>query len=396
MAVRIEPDPESGIGSHGGDVDPVRDLQKRVAALESQAQAGAGGDRPDISPGTVMMVVGLLLATLLAVGLVYVTWGAITLVLIALFLALALSPAVDFFVAHGVPRGPAAGLVFFLALLAVGLLGLLLIPPLVTQVTTFIDALPHTVAELSRGRGPLGFFERKLHVVERFDELVGGKRAAGVAGRGAGVLLGLADTVVGAVAIAFLTFFMLLEGPAWVARILGLIPESARPRCRRIGEGIRGTVWGFVTGSLLASLLGGAVTAGLFFAAGLPFPVAIGVLVAVLDLVPIFGALVALVVVAAVAFSHGLGTGIVVTALTFIYHQFEVYYLRPIIYGRTIEISPLVVLVAAIVGTELAGPLGAIAAIPLGGTVQIVVVELLEWREESASARRRREIVGDG
>jgi predicted PurR-regulated permease PerM len=276
----------------------------------------------------------------------------------------------------------------------VGLLGLLLIPPLVTQVSNFIDTLPHTVAELSKGRGPLGLLERKFHVVEQFDKVVGGKQAAGVAGSGAGVVLGLAGSLVGAVAIAFLTFFMLLEGPAWVERLMSLIPESAQPRCKRVGDGITRTVWGFVTGNLLASLLGGSITAALFFAAGLPYPIPIGVLVAALDMIPIFGALVALAIVAAVAFSHGVGTGIAVTAVTFIYHQFEVYYLRPIIYGRMIELSPLAVLVAAVVGTELAGPLGAIAAIPIGGTIQIVLVELLDARDASTSARRRQQIVG--
>ena len=213
MAVRIEPDPESGVGSHGGDVDPVRDLQKRVAALESQAKSGGGGDRPSISPGTVMMVVGLVLATLLVVGLVYVTWGAITLVLIALFLALALSPAVDLFVARGVPRGPAVGLVFSLALLAVGLLGLLLIPPLVTQVTRSIDALPQhgrraepgaRPARLLRAQGPRG---RAVRRARR------GRRPRASPGAAPEWLLGVAGTVVGAVAIGFLTFFMLLEGP---------------------------------------------------------------------------------------------------------------------------------------------------------------------------------------
>jgi predicted PurR-regulated permease PerM len=395
MAVTIEPSPEPGGAKPGGEADLVRDLQQRVSLLEAQAQAAApvGASRQGISARSVLMVVGLLLATVLAVGLVFVAWGAITLVLIALLFALALSPAVDFFVARGLGRGLAAGLVFLLALLVVGLLGLLLVPPLVTQVTHFIDALPHTVAELSKGRGPLGLLERKFHVVEQFDKLVGGKQVAGVAGSGAGVVLGLAGSVVGSVVIAFLTFFMLLEGPAWVERFMTLIPETARPRCKRVGDGITRTVWGFVTGNLLASLLGGSVTAALLLAAGLPYPIPIGVLVAALDMVPILGALVALAVVAAVSFSHGVGTGIAVTAATFVYHQFEVYYLRPIIYGRMIELSPLAVLVAAVIGTELAGPLGAIAAIPIAGTVQIVLVELLDAREASASARRRREIV---
>ncbi len=162
------------------------------------------------------------------------------------------------------------------------------------------------------------------------------------------------------------------------------------------GPGISRTVGGFVTGNLVASLLGGAITTAVLFAAGLPYPVPLGVVVALLDLLPIFGALIALAVVAVVAFAHGLVTGLVVTGVVFLYHQFEVYYLRPIIYGRMIKLSPLAVLVAAVLGTALAGPLGAIAAIPVGGAVQLILTEVLDARAEARTARRRQVIVNGG
>ncbi|GAC1531594.1 MAG: hypothetical protein NVS2B6_19700 [Thermoleophilaceae bacterium] len=377
------------------EADLLRDLRRRVAMLEGQ-----GTQRVvSISSRSVIQVLSMILFAAATVGIIYVAWGAITLVLVALLAALALNPAVEFFVRRGLGRGWAAGLVFLLALAGVAVLGLLLIPPLVTQVTHFIDALPHTVSELSKGRGPLGMLERKFHVVEQVDKIVSGKgsgAAAGVAGSGIGVVLGVAGTLVGLVVIAFLTFFMLLEGPTWVERFLAVLPDSSRPRYERVGSGISRTVGGFVTGNLLASLLGGAITTAVLFAAGLPYPVPLGLVVALLDLLPIFGALIALAIVAAVAFYHGLVTGIVVTALVFLYHQFEVYYLRPVIYGRMIELSPLAVLVAAVIGTTLAGPLGAIAAIPVAGTIQLVLVEVLDVRECRRAEQRRQIIVDPG
>jgi len=381
-------------GDHDGPAEEaVRDLRRRVAALEAERAERAPSPRRQVSfsTGSVMQVLGMIVAVAAVVGLVYVAWGAITLVLIALLAALALNPAVEFFVRRGLPRGWAAGLVFLLAVCGVAVLALLLIPPLVTQVTNFIHALPGVLADLSKGHGPFGFLERKFHIVEQADKLAaGGKGAgtlAGIAGSGIGVVLGVAGTIVGFVVIAFLTFFMLLEGPLWIKRFLSLLPPRVRPRYQRVGEGISRTVGGFVTGNLLASLLAGAITAGVLFAAGLRYPVPLGVLVGFLDLLPIFGALLALLIVAAVSFAHGLVTGIVVTGVVFLYHQVEVYYLRPVIYGRMIELSPLAVLVAAVIGTAIAGPLGAIAAIPVAGTVQLVLVEVLDSRrtgEESA------------
>jgi predicted PurR-regulated permease PerM len=374
------------------DGDLVRDLRRRVAALEADRDGAVARREVSVTARSVVEVLGMILFTAAAVGFVYLAWGAITLVLVALLAALALNPAVEFFVRHRLRRGWAAAIVFVLALGALALLGLLLIPPLVTQVSHFIHAVPGMLADLSKGHGPFGFLERKFHIVEQVNKIVSGKSAA-AAGSGIGVVLGVAGTLVGLVVISFLTFFMLLEGPEWVERFISVLPDRVRPRYRHIGAGISRTVVGFVTGNLLASLLSGAITTAVLFAASLPYPVPLGVLVALLDLLPIFGAFIALAIVAAVAFAHGLVTGLVVTGLVFLYHQFEVYYLRPIIYGRMIQLSPLAVLVAAVLGTALAGPLGAIAAIPIGGAIQLILVEVLDARADARTASRRRVIV---
>jgi predicted PurR-regulated permease PerM len=380
-------------GAPPSDGDLVRDLGRRVTALEADRDGPVARREVSVTARSVVEVLGMILFAAAAVGVVYLAWGAITLVLIALLAALALNPAVEFFVRQRLRRGWAAGLVFVLALCALALLGLLLIPPLVTQVSHFIHAVPGILANLSKGHGPFGFLERKFHVVQEAKKLVSGKSVTAVAGPGIGVVLSVAGTLVGLVVIAFLTFFMLLEGPEWVERFMSLLPAGVRPRYRRIGAGISRTVVGFVTGNLLASLLSGAVTTAVLFAAGLPYPVPLGVLVALLDLLPIFGAFIALVIVAAVAFAHGLVTGVVVTGVVFLYHQFEVYYLRPIITGRMIQLSPLAVLVAAVLGVALAGPLGGIAAIPIGGMIQVILVEVLDARTDARAARRRRVIV---
>jgi predicted PurR-regulated permease PerM len=374
------------------DSELISELRVRVAILENEVRAPIPHRRVSVTVRSVAEILAMILGVVVLVGFVSVAWGAITFVLIALLAALALNPAVEFFVGRGLGRGWAAVLVFVLALLAVALLGLVLIPPLVTQVTHFIDALPGMLDQLSKGHGPLGFLERKFHVVHEARKVLSSKNigstASGVAGSGLGVALGVAGTIVGLVVIAFMTFFMLLEGPTWVERFMSLLPESTEPRFRRIAAGVARTVSGFVAGNLVASLLAGAVTTGVLFAAGLPYPVPLGVLVAFLDLLPIFGAFVALAIVAAVAFSHGLVTGLIVTGAVFLYHQVEVYYLRPIIYGRMIELSPLAILVAASIGTEVAGPLGAIASIPVGGAVQLIFVEVLDARNERRAGAR--------
>ncbi len=132
--------------------------------------------------------IAIVLGVVALVGFVTVAWGAITFVLIALLVALALAPGVDFFVRRGMRRGFAALTVFLLAVLGIGLIALALIPPLVTEVDHFIHSLPATLNQLSKGRGPFGFLERKFHVVEEVNKLISSKqissKVAGVAGHG--------------------------------------------------------------------------------------------------------------------------------------------------------------------------------------------------------------------
>jgi predicted PurR-regulated permease PerM len=131
------------------------------------------------------------------------------------------------------------------------------------------------------------------------------------------------------------------------------------------------------------------VAAVILLANGVPYAIPLGLLVAILNLLPIVGAILSMAILALVSLTQGTVAAIVVVGVYFVYHQFEVYYLRPVIYGRTVELSPLAVLVTVVIGTEMAGLLGAIAAIPVAGGIQVIICELLDAR----AAGRRRDIV---
>jgi predicted PurR-regulated permease PerM len=111
-----------------------------------------------------------------------------------------------------------------------------------------------------------------------------------------------------------------------------------------------------------------------------PYAVALGLLVAVLDLIPLAGATIAGVVVVAVSLLHSVPAGIVVGIFFIVYQQLENHWLQPVIYGRTVQLSPLVVLIAVLVGAALAGILGALAAIPVAGSIQVIVRDMLAQR----------------
>jgi predicted PurR-regulated permease PerM len=331
---------------------------------------------------SVVAALAIVLGVFLTLEFVLLARAGLTLIAIALFLALALDPAVNYF-AQRVPRGVAVGVVCVLALAIFALLGLVLGPPLVDQITAFFNALPDLVADLTQGHGPLGFLETRYHVVERVRDATEGDGSGALTGAASPVLdlvKGVATTVIGAVLIVFLTLFMLLEGPAWRERLMELVPDKGRGSVERVGAGIYKAVSGFVIGNLLASFLAGLVATIILLAAGVPYAVPLGLFVAIIEVVPYLGPLVATVVMGAVAFTQGLVPGVVVVVSIVVYHMIEGHTLRPLIYGRAVDLSPLVVLIAIILGTEMAGILGALAAIPVAGAIQVILAELVRHR----------------
>ncbi len=360
------------------------------------ARSGADGmSRPGDTPSppaervvtfrlrTVVAAVAVVIAAGAAVEVIRLARTGLVLIALAGFLAIALSPAVGCLTRRGLRRPWAVAAVYLLGLLALAAIGLLLVTPLVGQISALLDALPSVVADITRGRGPLGVLETHYHVVERVRAATSGN--VGLlrdASSALTALRGVAGTGVSLVVIAFLTYFMLLEGPDWYARALALVPDAHRPSAARIGNGLYRSVVGFVTGNALASLLAGAFAAVELLAAGVPYVAPLAVFVACVDLIPYVGPVLATVVVGVVAFTRGSSVALIVFALLVAYHVVEAHTIRPLLYARAVALSPLCVLVSIVLCVEIGGILGAIVAIPIAGTVDVAVRELAASRRE--------------
>lgn len=341
-------------------------------------------------PRAVLSVIGVILGVAIVLQVLWVTRDIVIWVLIALFLAMALNPAVEALVRRGLRRTPAVGIVFALALGAIAALSATLIPTLVSEVNDFADAVPGYVDDLTRGEGPLGFLERDYQIVERIRDAIETSGVSGVLGLSStalSVTASVVNAVVAVLTITFLTLFMLLEGPTWVERMYSLIPEHAQPRWRKVGGDVYRTVGGYVTGNLAISLVAGVTSTAVLLILGVQYAVALGLLVAILDLIPLAGATIAAILVSTVGFLDSTRTGLILLIFFLAYQQFENHVLQPLVYGRTVRLSPLVVLVAVLMGAELAGVVGALGAIPIAGTIQVVLRDWLEFRRGAIAAR---------
>jgi predicted PurR-regulated permease PerM len=339
-------------------------------------------------PRAILSVIGVVLGVAVVLEVLWVTRSVLIWVLIALFLAMALNPAVEFLVNRGLRRGAAVGIVFVGAILAIAAIAATFVPTLVREVNDFADAVPGYIDDITSGRGRLGFLERDYQIVERARDAIEKSGVGGVLGlsnTALNVTKSILNAVVAVVTIAFLTLFMLLEGPNWVERIYSLVPEPARPRWRKVGGDIYRTVGGYVTGNLAISLIAGITSTGVLLGLGVPYAVALGLVVAILDLVPLAGATIAAVIVSAVGFLHSTTSGIILVVFFLLYQQFENHILQPLVYGRTVQLSPLVVLVAVLMGAELAGIVGALGAIPVAGSLQVILVDWLDFRRQKTA-----------
>jgi predicted PurR-regulated permease PerM len=340
----------------------------------------------------ILGVILVVIAVIAVLEVLQIARQVITWILISLFLALALNPAVEFFQRRLTRRRlPAIAITYVLAALAIVALAATFVPTLIDNVNEFAQAVPGYIEDLTAGRGWLGELADRYDVVERVREQVetgGAASLIGASGTALAITQKILTAIVAIVTIIFLTFFMLLEGPRWMERFYSLLPEDSQERWRNVGSGIYRTVGGYVSGNLLISVIAGISSAVVLSILGVPFAIALGLVVAILDLIPLAGATLAAIILTTIAFLDDVRNGIIVLIFFVIYQQIENHVLYPLVYSRTVQLSPLAILIAVLLGAKLAGVLGALAAIPVAGAVQIILLDYLRHRQARIDGAR--------
>ncbi len=328
------------------------------------------------------------LGVALAYGLVLAVVAVrsvLVLLLVAGFLAIGLDPAVQWLGRRGLRRTYAVGVVLLGALLVFVGFGFALVPPVVDQAQQFLDAVPRYVRDLQSNR-QVARLDERYHFLEQAQNAVNDPARLG--GQLFGGVLGVGKVVVSAffsgLTVLILTLYFLANLPGIKAGGYRLVPRSRRPRVERLGEEILGRVGGYVGGALSIAATAGATTFVLLLALGVPYPLALALLVAVTDLVPLVGATIGAVVITLVAFTAGVQAGVVTGVYYVAYQQFENYVLYPRIMKRSVDVSPAATVVAVLIGGSLLGVLGALLAIPIAFAVQLIVRELVLPHQESA------------
>jgi predicted PurR-regulated permease PerM len=303
---------------------------------------------------------------------------------IAFFLSVALSPAV-----RRIPtrrRVTSVLLVFFVAVVIIALVGVAIIPPLVNQSQSLAKNVSQFAQDLQKNKRVAELLDR-YKVLDRVrgqqSQILSALSKAGLSV--ASVAKGVFSSVAALITILGLTVFMLLEGPTWWSLFLGTQPEERRRRIEGLADQMYRAVTGYVTGNLLTSVVAAVAAAVVLLIVGVPYVVPLAVIVALLDLLPLVGATLAAIIVIIVAFFHSWVAAVVMLVFFIVYQQFENHVLQPLVYGRTVEMSPLLVLISVLIGAGLAGLVGALVAIPIAASIQIVIRDMYARSELSGA-----------
>jgi predicted PurR-regulated permease PerM len=351
-----------------------------IAAASGQPEGSPAAvtraDPASVPVRTILVTIGLVLATGLILLIVVETRRVLIWMVIAAFFAVALYPLVGW-VERKVSwcrRSIATLGVFLVVLLAVAGLVTAFAVPLAQEGTRFAAQLPDLIDQARSGRGPVGGLLQRTNALQLVQQNESRIRsfATGLTTPAAGVLRGVATGVAGTITVFVLAYLMVLEGPKVVDGALNLLQPPNRARARQVGADCARSVTGYLSGNLLISVICGVLTYVVLKAFGVPFAGLIALFVAITDLIPLIGATLGAFVAAVVGFIHSVPAGIAVIVFFLLYQQLENHLLQPLIFARTVKLNPLTVLVAILIAVELAGILGALLAIPLASMIQVV------------------------
>lgn len=360
---------------------------KEPATPQNYGDAGAPMDRAHPFYFGFVATIGALSAFVLMRALASAS-QVFVLILVALFLAMGLNPAVEAIRKRGLSRLSAVTVIFVSVIFAVILFGALVLPPLISQGTNLIEIAPSllnqlkdnpTIASLNDSYGIIDSLEKKLNSITSDGTLLI-SAFGGVVGVGKTVLSGTFT----ALTILVLTLYFITSLHQMTELGLKLVPVSRRPRVALLTNAVIARVGAFVGSQILVSAIAALFLTIFGIILGLPSPVAIGIIIFVCGLVPLIGHFLGSAIFTIIALTQSVSIGLAAFLGYVIYVQIENYILTPKIMKRTLNLPGAVTIIAALIGTSLLGLVGGLLAIPIAASIILILDEVVIPRAEKS------------
>lgn len=337
----------------------------------------------------VLVVLGFGLALLA----IYKTRGALQLLGISLFLALALNPPVSRLTKRlpSKSRIGATAIAYLGVLVLLGGFLVLIVPPVIEQSAKFADTVPGLIDKANSQRYIFDDFIQRYGLEDTVDTAVEDAKAqaSSVAANLGNTLVGGVGTILGGLAnvlfVLVLTFLMLIEGPAWMRRMWGLYEDHQKlERHQSLVHRMYRIVTGFVNGQLAVAAIAAVTTLVVLLTLsatlGLPANLAVplSVVIFLTGMIPMIGATIGASAVALVLLFNSPTAALIFLIYFVIYQQIENNFISPTIQSKNVELSALTILAAILIGITLGGLLGGIIAIPVAGCLRVLLLDQLE------------------
>lgn len=357
---------------------------------------------PDRTPVEVTIstrtLVRIVLTIFGLVALLAAFWAAraiVELVVISAFLALALNPIVTVLERRMNSRGGAAVLVVLGVLIILALFIAALVTPIYSELRALTNRAPQLVDEL-RAWGPFAQLDARYDFLERLRETATQyqdrlpAQASNLLGYATAVVTGFGKSLT----VLFMTLFLLLEIPRFLRTATELVRPGTADRSLVMFDQVNTTIARWTGGVLLVATIAGLVTGISAWVVGVPFALALGLLVGLFGIIPLIGATIGSTVVVLVAFTQSVTAGVIMLVIAISYQFLENHVIQPVVMRKTIDVSPFIVLVSVLIGASLLGIVGALLAVPVAGAAQVVLREVLTARRARVAAER--ELIAEG
>ena len=342
--------------------------------------------RERLTAGAVFRHVFVVAGALLLIYCLYLIRSLLMLVFIALFLAVGMDPAIRRLQGWGMKRGQAVAVILLGVLAFLAGFFAAVVPPLVEQVTEFATNLPEYVQDIAENNERVREYVEDQDIAARLRDAT--QDIPAQIGSSFGTVLGVAGSVLASIfntlTVLVLTIYFSLSFTKIREGSLRLIPMTQRERVQGLMDPILEKIGGYIAGNVVVSIVAGVVSFVFLAIAGVPFPVALALWVAIADLIPLVGATLGAVPAVVVAFFDSLPTGIATLVFFVVYQQLENYFIAPRVMTRAVDLSPAAVLVSALAGAALLGVPGVLMAIPAAAALKLISNEIIvPWAESS-------------
>lgn len=338
---------------------------------------------------TAFTVCFAVLAVVALAALVVKAELALLLTGIAALIAVALDHLVALLVRAGLKRGLAIALVLGVVVIALTTVALLVIPAAIAQGQQLVTQVPSLIEQI-RGSSIFQRLDARFHILQQLQRQGGNttELATGALPPLLHAVSGVFSLVGAGVTVAFFVVFMLVFGPGLVRRLVSQTLPERRARYERVLDKVYSATGGYLAGLTLICSINATLTTTFLAIIGMPFFLPLGIASGFSSMVPYAGPIVAGTVITLLTLATaGVWKAVAVLIYFILYGQLEGNVLGPLVFKRTVHVNPLLTLFAVVFFAELAGIIGAVLAVPLMATGQIIVRELLLVRREKLGAR---------